>query len=126
MTDKIKNTLLDCYKAIHQKVLSINDFEELYKYFNGFDIQPYYTTCGENRELLGNVGLQFDFKVKTSVGIMKCTLFADNGNKDLELWDCFEYHPTEQSGCLGLFIVYYDMSDMDFEIDYHNGYVPIR
>jgi hypothetical protein len=124
MTDKIKNTLLDCYKAINNKVQTINDFEQLFKYFDGFNLAPYYTTC--HNELIGNVGLQFDFKVVTNVGIMKCTLFADNGNKDLELWDCFEYHPTEQSGCLGLFTVYYDMSDMDFEIDYHNGYVPIR
>ena len=126
MTNNIKKTLLDCYKAINNKVETINDFEMLFKYFDGFNLLPSYTTIGEKRELLGSVGLQFDFKVSTSVGIMKCTLFADDGNKDLELWDSFEYHPTEQSGCLGLFSVYCDYSDMDFEIDYHNGYVPIK
>lgn len=125
MNNKIKNTLLDCYKALNNKVRTINDFEKLFKYFDGFNLAPYYHTTNHN-ELFGNVGLQFDFKVQTSVGIMICTLFTDNGIKDLELWDSFEYHPTKQSGCLGLFIVNHDMNDMNFEIDYHNGYIPIK
>lgn len=124
MTNNIKKTLLDCYKAINNKVRTINNFEKLFKYFDGFNLLPTYTTI--KGELIGKVGLQFDFKVQTSVGIMKCTLFNNDGDKDLELWDSFEYHPTEQSGCLGLFMVCCDMSDMVFEIDYHNGYVPIK
>ena len=123
MNNKIKNTLLDCYKALNNKVRTINDFEKLFKYFDGFNLLPTYTTI--KGALVGNVGLQFDFKVQTSVGIMKCTLFTTDNNKNLGLWESFEFHPTEQSGCLGLFTVNYDISDMDFEIDYHNGYVPI-
>lgn len=97
MTQEDKKLLFNCYNAVKNKVNEINDFVKLLKYFNGSNLQPVYVTYGPRRELIGNVGMQFNFAIKTNVGILVFTLFANDGDKDLELWDKTEFYPTEQS-----------------------------
>lgn len=130
MTQEFKNSIIKCYNAVQNRVNEINDFVKLLKHFNGGNLQPIYTTCpvytacGPRRELIGNVGMQFDFALTTNVGILVFTLFANNGNKDLELWESVEFHPTEQSGCLCLLTIV--DGDIECNCDYEDGYIPIN
>lgn len=121
MTQEFKNSVISCYNAVQNKVNEINDFVKLLKYFNGDNLQPVYATC--RRELIGNVGMQFEFAIKTNVGILVFTLFANDGDKDLELWESVEFHPTEQSGCLCLLTIV--GTDIECNCDYEDGYIPI-
>lgn len=123
MTQEFKNTIIKCYNAVQNRVHEINDFVKLLKHFNGGNLQPAYATCGPRRELIGNVGMQFDFAIKTNVGILVFTLFANDGDKDLELWESVEFHPTEQSGCLCLLTIV--GNDIECNCDYEDGYIPI-
>lgn len=123
MDANIKSTLLENYKETFDKVNEVNDFGTLFKQFDGFNLSPDYATIGEDNKLLGGVGMRFDFMLPTKVGFMQLTLFCSDDN-ELELWESFEYHPTLGSGCLGLFTVYSDHTDMTFETDYCDGYVP--
>lgn len=123
MTQEFKNTIIKCYNAVQNRVHEINDFVKLLKHFNGSNLQPTYTTCGPRRELIGNVGMQFDFAFKTNVGILVFTLVANDGDKDLELWESVEFHPTEQSGCLCLLTIV--GNDIECNCDYEDGYIPI-
>lgn len=129
MTQEFKNSVISCYNAVNDKVNEINDFVKLLKYFDGSNLQPTYTTChvytvcGLRRGLIGNVGMQFDFAIKTNVGILVFTLFANDGDKNLELWESVEFHPTEQSGCLCLLTIVGD--DIECNGDYEDGYIPI-
>lgn len=129
MTQEFKNAIMNCYNAVQNRVHEINDFVKLLKHFNGSNLQPTYATCpvhtpcGPRRELIGNVGMQFDFALTTNVGILVFTLFANDGDKDLELWESVEFHPTEQSGCLCLLTIV--GNDIECNCDYEDGYIPI-